>query len=130
MRKTLLYLFFFGLLLTTGRAFSFASSQPGKAPHPAPSHQNRQGNLNDTATGMMFSKIEVVNDNDNDNDDNEGEHESIPDSVWETHRFFFQNIQVLPSADPETHSKTKAYYEVNHSRLPRYTYISLRVIRI
>ncbi|MGC4041163.1 MAG: hypothetical protein QM710_10350 [Flavobacterium sp.] len=127
MKKAVLHILFLSLLLTTGGAFAFASPSNSKANVPV-----KANSFKTTASdnNSLLQKSDLLIDiDDYDEYDTDNHSPSIKEKpanaicVFKTAQMLLTNVTAKPSyANNYTHH--------NFSRLPRYNFISLRVLRI
>lgn len=132
MRKALLYLFFLGMLFfNMGQAYALTS--PGVTTENGVSHKIQK----ETVIGSDISekitliyKTDFINDYDeSDESDCDDQAASLKDKAFFTFVPFLLSIPSTADFSNKPFSN-KIYYHVNFSRLPRFNYISLRVLRL
>lgn len=127
MKKVILYLIFLGLLFSNSQTHAVASSQ--NAMVKITIHKTHDGKaLN--KKGSLSHKTYLLNDyedcDDYDCDDNDT---FIKDKFYYINILSFNSNQLTADYSSKTFCD-KIYNHVNFSRLPRFNYISLRVIRL
>lgn len=133
MKKAVLFFFFFNLFFNqTSHALSLVTNQEVLSNNALSKEkiENRYS-FNDSLIDFVFYKNDIVSDNDNDNDNEEVESQttSITKKTADYTISYFNTV-VGKLHFVEIKSYPKIYYSANTSRLPRFNYISLRVLRL
>lgn len=130
MKKAILYLIFLGLLFSNSQAHAIAFSQDAKVKVAIHKSQNENTVSHGISRKWSFShKAFLLNDFDDFDDfDCDDSDSSIKDKLFLDTSF--DNSNLLTAHFVSKAFCDKIYNHVNFSRLPRFNYISLRVLRL
>lgn len=132
MKKAILYLLFLGLLFSNSQTYATAFSRDAKvkvAIHKI--HKENKGNHGFSGKGGFSHKADLLTDFDDDCDeyDCDDYDTSAKQKLFVSNSLCFNSNLLTVVYDNKTFCD-KIYCLVNFSRLPRFNYISLRVLRL
>lgn len=132
MKKALVYIFFLGLLFLNSKAHAVASSLDAKVKDAIYKiHNENTVSHGISKKGSFSNKADLIIDFDDDCDDYDlDDYDTIiKDKQFVSNAFCFNSNQLTADYSSKTFCD-KIYNHVNFSRLPRFNYISLRVLRL
>ncbi len=130
MKKAILYLIFLGLLFSNSQAHAVAFSKDAKvkvAIHKF--YQENKLSHGVSKRGSFSHKADLLTDFDDDFDECDDHDTSEKCKLYVINTLSFNSNQLTADYSCKTFCD-KIYYHVNFSRLPRFNYISLRVLRL
>ena len=130
MKKAILYLIFLGLLFSNNQAHAVAFSPDAKikvAIHKI--HNENKASHGVSKRGSFSHKAELLTDFDDDFDECDDHDAAAKNKLFVANTPYFNSNQLTADYSCKAFCD-KIYYHVNFSRLPRFNYISLRVLRL
>ena len=139
MKKAFVYILFLGLCFTTtANAFAMVSSVNSikETLHQKKQHLKMVIGNNNQSNDSFYTPFttndvdtDFVNDTDTDNDETDTHTSSLKERLEAYNKVCLIN-RLVSIQDYSLPPFQKVYYSANFSRLPRFTYISLRVLRL
>ncbi|MFY8009069.1 MAG: hypothetical protein ACOVNW_05190 [Flavobacterium sp.] len=129
-KRLFLYFFLFSIVSTlSGQCYAASSVSYGTKPLNEVASKSERIQFNESPNIFEFSKCELVNDSDNEENEFEqefAEKQAVSIDFPKTIGLLFNWIATTTFHPAISHH----YYRENSSRLPRYNFISLRVLRL
>ena len=130
MKKAILHLIFLGLLFSNSQAHAVAFLRDAKVKIAIHKICNENTTGHGVSKRSSFShKADLLNDFEDDCDDCDNQDTSVKGKLYAASIPCFNSNQLTSDYSCKTFCN-RIYYHVNFSRLPRFNYISLRVLRL